>query len=73
VTNTQVNPVVSSSTSGTYAIDGDKVVLAFHEGANHGETFGGRWSVFRDTLTVERTTSAILPTPYLVGTWTRVR
>ena len=67
------NAVASSSPSGTYAIDGDTVVLVFDEGGNRGETFGGRWSIFRDTLTFRRTDTAILPTPYLVRAWTLVR
>jgi TRAP-type C4-dicarboxylate transport system substrate-binding protein len=67
------NAVASSSTSGTYAIDADRVVLMLDEGANRGETFAGRWSVFRDTLTFERIPPDILPTTYLVRAWTRVR
>ena len=62
---------VYSSTSGTYALDGDHVTLVYSEGANRGETFGGRWSVFRDTLTFERIDLEILPTTYLVRAWTR--
>ena len=49
----------------------DHVVLAFYEGPNKGETFGARWSLFRDTLTFERTDEE-LPTPYVVKAWTRV-
>ena len=55
VTFTQTNAIASSSTTGTYSATQDHVVLAFTEGANKAETFGARWSLFRDTLTFERT------------------
>ena len=71
VTFTQANTITSSSTSGTYSATQDHVVLAYDEGANIGETFGARWSLFRDTLTFERTDEE-LPTPYVVKAWTRV-
>jgi TRAP-type C4-dicarboxylate transport system substrate-binding protein len=66
------NPTASSSTTGTFTIDGDHVVLAYDEGANLGETFGARWSIFRDTLTIERARDEELPTPYILKTWARV-
>jgi TRAP-type C4-dicarboxylate transport system substrate-binding protein len=69
---TQMNPVESSSTSGSYSIEGDQVVMAFDEGDNRGETFSGRWSLFRDTLVFERIPDEVLPTPFLVRAWTRV-
>jgi TRAP-type C4-dicarboxylate transport system substrate-binding protein len=65
------NAAAWGSTSGTYSIDGDRVVLMFDEGGNRGEAFAGRWSVFRDTLTFERVPPDILPTGYLVRAWTR--
>ena len=73
VTLTDRNSLVFETTSGSYAVDGDDVTLAFDEGENRGETFGARWSVFRDTLTFERTDTDVLPTTYLVRAWTRVR
>jgi TRAP-type C4-dicarboxylate transport system substrate-binding protein len=63
--------IVSESTSGRYSLDGDHLVMVFDAGENRGETFGGRWSVFRDTLTFERTPPDVLPTTYLVRAWTR--
>jgi TRAP-type C4-dicarboxylate transport system substrate-binding protein len=65
------NPSASESTSGTYAIDGDHVVMEYTQGYNRGERFGGRWSIFRDTLTFERVPPQVLPTTYLVKAWTR--
>jgi TRAP-type C4-dicarboxylate transport system substrate-binding protein len=70
VTFTQANAITSSSTSGTYSATQDHVLLAFDEGANKAETFGARWSLYRDTLTFERT-DEVLPTPYLLKSWTR--
>ncbi len=72
VTFTQTNASASSSTSGTYSVTDDHIVMAYDEGANFGETFSGRWSLFRDTLTFERAGGEELPTPYLVKAWTRV-
>ena len=71
VTFTQANAIITSSTTGSYSATDDHVVLTFNEGANKGETFGARWSLFRDTLTFERT-DEVLPTPYVVESWTRV-
>ena len=72
VTFTQANAISSSSTTGTYSATEDHFVLAFAEGVNKRETFSGRWSLYRDTLTFERLGVEILPTPYLVKAWTRV-
>lgn len=69
---TQTNPSASSSTSGTYSVTDDHFVLAYDEGGNFGETFSGRWSLFRDTLIIERVGDEELPTPYLIKAWTRV-
>lgn len=66
------NRLTSGSTSGSFAVNGDHLTLAFDEGENNGETFGARWSVFRDTLTFERTDTEILPTSFLVRAWSRV-
>ena len=71
MTFTQTNAITSWSTSGTYSATQDHVVLAFNEGGNKGETFGARWSLYRDTLTFERTDEE-LPTPYVLKSWTRV-
>lgn len=71
VTLTQTDGITSSSTSGTYSVTDDHIVLAYDEGANLGETFSGRWSLFRDTLTFERAGEEVLPTPYVVKAWTR--
>jgi TRAP-type C4-dicarboxylate transport system substrate-binding protein len=71
VTFTQANAIISSPTSGTYSATEDHITLAYTEGANIDETFGARWSLFRDTLTFERTDEE-LPTPYVVKAWTRV-
>jgi TRAP-type transport system periplasmic protein len=73
VTFEQENDVTSSSTSGTYDIDGDTVVLEFTEGVNAGETFVVRWSLFRDKLTFTRDEAlGIIPTPYLIEPWNSV-
>lgn len=69
---TQTNAIASSATSGTYSLDGDHILMAFDEGDSFGETFGGRWSLFRDTLTFERAGAVVLPTGFLVKAWTRV-
>jgi hypothetical protein len=63
----------SGSTSGTYTINGKAITLRFTEGANAGETFAARWSLYRDVLTFERDPSlGELPTPWLVKPWRRV-
>ena len=71
VTFNQSNPSTASSTSGRYTLAGDRVTLAFQEGANLGETFTGKWSLFRDTLTFERIAGGELPTPYVIKAWER--
>jgi TRAP-type transport system periplasmic protein len=73
VTMEQENDVTSTSTSGTYEVDGDAVVLEFTEGVNAGETFAVRWSLFRDRLTFTRDEAlGVIPTPYLIEPWNRV-
>jgi len=63
----------SISTSGTYTLDGKAITLRFTEGVNAGETFAGRWSLYRDVLTFKRDESlGGIPTPYLVKPWHRV-
>jgi hypothetical protein len=70
VTFTQRNNVASSSTSGTYTINGKAITLRFTEGVNAGETFAFRWSLYRDVLTFKRDPSlGAAPTPYLVKPW----
>jgi TRAP-type C4-dicarboxylate transport system substrate-binding protein len=72
VTFTQRNNVASSSTSGTYTINGKTITLRFTEGVNAGETFAFRWSLYRDVLTFKRDPSlGVAPTPYLVKPWPR--
>jgi hypothetical protein len=46
--------------------------MRFDTGVNVGETFGARWSLYRDTLTFERAHGEELPTAYVVKAWTRV-
>jgi TRAP-type C4-dicarboxylate transport system substrate-binding protein len=69
---TQRNDRTATTTSGTYSVTGDTVELAFSEGANVGETFHFRWSLYRDSLTFQRDGDKEGPTPYLVKAWTRV-
>ncbi len=72
VTFTQRNDVDSYSTSGTYTLAGKAITLKFTEGVNAGETFAGRWSLYRDVLTFERDPSlGGLPTPYILKPWRR--
>ena len=73
VTFEQENDVTSTSTSGTYELDDGTVVLDFTEGANAGETFTVRWSLFRDKLTFTRDEElGTIPTPYVIEPWDRV-
>ncbi len=73
VTFEQLNDVESTSTSGTFALDGDSIVLDFTEGVNAGETFVSRWSLFRDELTFNRDEAlGEIPTPYVIEPWERV-
>jgi TRAP-type C4-dicarboxylate transport system substrate-binding protein len=69
----QSNNVSSSSSSGTFSVKGDAVTLAFDEGSNAGETFGYRWSIYKNTLTFKRDDKLGLPgpTPWLIKPWTR--
>jgi TRAP-type C4-dicarboxylate transport system substrate-binding protein len=74
VSYTQSNQLGNSSSSGTFGIKGDALTMAFDQGANAGETFGYRWSIFKNTLTFKRDeTLGGGPTPFLVKPWTRVR
>jgi hypothetical protein len=69
----QQSDVAESSTSGTFVVDGDTIVLAFTEGVNLGETFAARWSLQDGTLTFTRDAAlGELPTPYVVKPWQRV-
>jgi len=73
VTFTQRNDLHNSFTSGTYTLDGKAITLTFTEGVNAGETFAGRWSLYRDVLTFERDASlGGFPTPYVLKPWRRV-
>jgi TRAP-type C4-dicarboxylate transport system substrate-binding protein len=67
---TQTNPIESSKGSGSFTVDGDTVTMA----DDNGETFGYRWSIYKDTLTFKRdpTLPYAAPTPMLVKPWTRV-
>ena len=71
VTFTQQNDVASSSTSGTYTINGKAITFRFTEGVNASETFAAHWSLYRDVLTFKRLGE--LPTSYLVKPWRRIR
>ncbi|MEO6349047.1 MAG: hypothetical protein ABIP53_00140 [Candidatus Limnocylindrales bacterium] len=68
----QGNEVESSDSSGTFAVDGDAVTMAFTRGANEGETFGFRWRIDGATLTFERDESlGPGPTRFLVKPWNK--
>ena len=72
VTFEQQNDVDGYSTSGTFWVDGDSIMLEFTDGGNAGEIFNGRWSLYQDTLTFTRDEAlGILPTPYLIEPWQR--
>ena len=72
VTFTQQNDVASSSTSGTYTINGKAITFRFTEGVNASETFAAHWNLYRDVLTFKRDDSlGELPTSYLVKPWRR--
>jgi hypothetical protein len=74
VTLDQESETAASSTSGTYALDGDAIQLVYTEGTNTGETFVMRWRLEGDTLTLERDEAlGIAPTSYLVEPWRRSR
>ena len=74
VTLDQRTDVASFSTSGTYTVNRDAIVLSFTSGENAGETFAFRWSLYRDVLTFKRDASlGVAPTPWLVKPWRRVR
>jgi TRAP-type C4-dicarboxylate transport system substrate-binding protein len=64
-------PPLPYSASGDYVIEGDHLVMRFDEGLLRGATFGGGWSIFRDTLTIERLAGEELPTWYVIKAWTR--
>jgi hypothetical protein len=65
----QANPIVSGTQTGTYSVKGDRVVISMD---GLGRSFGGRWSLFRDTLSFARVASEELPTPYVIRSWTRL-
>jgi TRAP-type C4-dicarboxylate transport system substrate-binding protein len=69
----QSNQLEQSSSSGTFTITGDAITMAFEQGANAGETFGYRWSIFKNSLTFKRddTLGLASPTPFLIKSWTR--
>jgi TRAP-type C4-dicarboxylate transport system substrate-binding protein len=69
VTVDQRHDVASSSSSGTYTIDGTAITFRFTEGENAGETFVARWNLYRGVLTFDRLGE--LPTWYLVRPWHR--
>jgi TRAP-type C4-dicarboxylate transport system substrate-binding protein len=65
---TQRNDVDSSSTSGTYTINGKAITLTFTDGV----AFAFRWSLYRDVLTFKRDQSlGAAPTPFFVKPWRR--
>jgi TRAP-type transport system periplasmic protein len=66
---TETNPVRSSSTSGTYTVSGD--ILVMH--LDNGEIFTMRWSIYKDTLTLRRAkTLGVGPTPLVLKPWAKV-
>ena len=72
VSYTQRNPAEDSSSSGTFTVKGDLLTMAFDQGANDGETFAYRWSIYKDTLTFRRDDAVgIAPTPFMVKAWTK--
>jgi TRAP-type C4-dicarboxylate transport system substrate-binding protein len=64
------NPTTDSSTTGTYSVDGDLLLIVIDQGGGP-ETFGFRWSLQGDTLTFTRDPGHVGPTPFLVKAWTR--
>lgn len=75
ITVSQKNALTSTSTAGTFKVDGDAITMHFVEGANAGETFGFHWSLFKNTLTLSRDPALNLPgpTPLLLKAWTKTR
>jgi TRAP-type C4-dicarboxylate transport system substrate-binding protein len=68
----QHNDLDHYSTSGTFTVDGNDVTLRPTVGGNAGEVFTFRWSLFQDTLTLERHPSMpVSPTPLIIKPWTR--
>jgi TolB protein len=68
----QKNPVVTTTSSGTFSVSGDAVTLAFDTGDNQGETFALRWTLSGSTLSFTRDESlGAGPTPFLVKAWRR--
>lgn len=73
VSYTQSNDLEHDTSSGTFTVSGDSVLLDFTQGGNAGETFAFRWSIYKNTLTFKRDeTLGVGPTPMLVKSWTRV-
>jgi hypothetical protein len=56
-------------------VDGQVVKFDMDQGANAGESFGFRWSLFKNTLTFTRADDLGLigPTPFVIKAWTRVK
>lgn len=67
----QKNPNASSSTSGRYTVEGDRIVLEFDEGVNAGEIFTLRWKLYRDSLAFERVPDDDAPVYYILEPWRR--
>lgn len=69
---TQRNAIEHSATSGTFTVKDDVLTMTFDQGANAGETFALRWSVYKNTLTLRRDDAlGVGPTPFLVKAWTK--
>ncbi len=50
----------------------DALTMVLDQGGNAGETFGYRWSIFKNTLTFRRDDKlGVGPTPFLVKSWTK--
>jgi hypothetical protein len=73
VSYTQQNNVGSSSSSGSFVIDGDAITMAFDQGITAGETFAFRWQRTATQLIFSRAeTLGVGPTPFLVKPWLRL-
>ncbi|MDQ4037465.1 MAG: TRAP transporter substrate-binding protein DctP [Actinomycetota bacterium] len=69
VTWTQENQVDSYTYNGTFTVVGDVVEMDM----SNGERFTMRWSLYQDTLTLQRDEAlGIAPTPFLLKPWQRI-
>jgi hypothetical protein len=69
----QRNALVTTYSSGVFAVDGETITMAFDTGDNHGETWAFRWTLSGSTLSFTRDeTLGPGPTPFLVTAWRNV-